>query len=183
MIIVDLKPDDEAMLDQCAEILYEGFKAIWPHICPDLPAAMKVVREALDAKRISRVALAEDGRVLGWTGAVPEYDGHVWVLYPMAVHPDYREQGIGRALVGDLERCVAAAGATTLFLGTDDTLGMTALGGRDLYPNVLEQAANIKNLDRHPYEFYQKIGFTIIGVLPDANGFGKPDIYMARRLR
>jgi aminoglycoside 6'-N-acetyltransferase I len=34
----------------------------------------------------------------------------------------------------------------------------------------------------HPYEFYQKMGFAIVGVMPDANGIGKPDIYMAKRL-
>jgi aminoglycoside 6'-N-acetyltransferase I len=27
----------------------------------------------------------------------------------------------------------------------------------------------------HPYEFYMKIGFSIVGVMPDANGVGKPD--------
>ena len=32
------------------------------------------------------------------------------------------------------------------------------------------------------YEFYQKIGFSFVGVIPDANGFGKPDIIMAKRV-
>lgn len=34
----------------------------------------------------------------------------------------------------------------------------------------------------HPYEFYQKLGYSIVGVLPDANGFEKPDIFMAKRV-
>lgn len=34
----------------------------------------------------------------------------------------------------------------------------------------------------HPYEFYQTLGFVILGVIPDANGLGKPDILMAKRL-
>jgi hypothetical protein len=42
--------------------------------------------------------------------------------------------------------------------------------------------AKIKNLHRHPFEFYQKAGFSIVGVVPDANGPGKPDILMAKRL-
>jgi hypothetical protein len=29
---------------------------------------------------------------------------------------------------------------------------------------------------------YQKLGFVIVGVMPDANGPGKPDIYMAKRV-
>ena len=154
-------------MKKCAEILYEGFKDIWPYICPDIPAAASEVQKALTP---------------GWIGAVPEYDGHAWILASIAVHAAFRERGVGRALVQDLEAKVREQGATTLFLGTDDTLGMTSLGGRDLYPNVLEQAANIKNFDRHPFEFYQKLGYAIVGVIPDANGFGKPDIFMAKRL-
>jgi aminoglycoside 6'-N-acetyltransferase I len=38
-------------------------------------------------------------------------------------------------------------------------------------------------LNRHPYEFYQKMGYTITGVMPDANGIGKPDIFMSRRIQ
>ena len=182
MRIVYLDANDENMLRQCAEILYEGFKEIWPHTCPDLPAAAAEVQSSLAPDRIGRAAIDDAGLVLGWIGAVPAYDGHAWVLSPMVVRASHRLQGIGRALVLDLEVLVRESGATTLHLGTDDTLGMTSLGGRDLYPNVLEHAANIQNLARHPYEFYQKLGYVIVGVIPDANGPGKPDIYMAKRL-
>ncbi len=34
----------------------------------------------------------------------------------------------------------------------------------------------------HLYGFYQRVGYTIVGVLPDANGFGRPDIFMAKRI-
>jgi aminoglycoside 6'-N-acetyltransferase I len=37
-------------------------------------------------------------------------------------------------------------------------------------------------LRRHPYEFYQKLGFIIAGVMPDANGRGKPDIFLSKRV-
>lgn len=39
----------------------------------------------------------------------------------------------------------------------------------------------IKNLRQHPDEFAQICGFVIVGVMPDANGLGKPDIYMAKQ--
>ena len=59
---------------------------------------------------------------------------------------------------------------------------MTTLSGVSLYPNPWEHIASIKNLKGHPYEFYQKQGYTITGVVPDANGPGKPDILMSKRL-
>ena len=59
---------------------------------------------------------------------------------------------------------------------------MTTLAGVDLYPNLLDHLAQIRNLRRHSYEFYQKLSFVIVGVIPDANGRGKPDIFLAKRV-
>lgn len=59
---------------------------------------------------------------------------------------------------------------------------MTSLSGKDLYANAWEHISNIKNLRSHPYEFYQKMGYAIVGVIPDANGPGKPDIIMAKKI-
>ena len=53
----------------------------------------------------------------------------------------------------------------------------------DLYPTVLEKLRTLENRDRHPFEFYLKVGYQVVGVIPDANGFGKPDILMAKRIR
>jgi hypothetical protein len=30
------------------------------------------------------------------------------------------------------------------------------------------------------HQFYQRLGYTIVGVIPDANGPGKPDIVMTK---
>ena len=54
--------------------------------------------------------------------------------------------------------------------------------GVDLYDNLPQRLATVRNLRRHPFEFYQRLGFTIVGVVPDANGPGKPDILMAKRI-
>ncbi len=179
--IVDLDADDEEAIGQAANLLVEGFKDDWPEAWPTEEEALQEVREALGEGRICRVALGEDGAVLGWIGGIPSYEGKVWELHPLVVRPDVQRRGIGRALVADLEASVGERGAMTLWLGTDDDTGMTTLSGVDLYPDLLGHLANIQNLRGHPYEFYQKLGFSIIGVMPDANGWGKPDIYLAKR--
>lgn len=177
--IIDLCPDDEKAIRQAAALLVENFQEAWP----DMDAALKEVRESFGADRISRVAADESGTVLGWIGGIRHYNGNVWELHPLVVRPDFRGKGIGRALVVDLEDRVRERGGLTIWVGTDDESNMTTLSGRDLYPNVLEHLAKIKNLRGHPYEFYQKLGFVIVGVMPDANGLGKPDIFMAKRVR
>jgi aminoglycoside 6'-N-acetyltransferase I len=129
------------------------------------------------------VAVDREDKVAGWIGAIEEYNGHAWELHPLVVRQDLRGRGIGSALVADLERLLRDCGASTLFLGTDDEFDQTTLSGVDLYPNVYTHIAAIRNLHHHPYEFYQKQGFVIIGVIPDANGPGKPDILMAKQLQ
>ncbi len=91
-------------------------------------------------------------------------------------------RGIGRSLVADLEVRVAERGGLTLWLGSDDVNGMTTLAGVDLYPDLLGHLGDIRNLQGHPYEFYTKLGFSLSGVMPDANGPGKPDIFLAKRI-
>lgn len=170
------------MIDAVAALLVAGFAEHWPDAWPDHESAVEEVRESLEPGRISRVAVDDDGTVLGWIGGLHEYS-FVWELHPLVVRADRQGQGIGRALVQDLEAQVAARGGVTLRLGSDDDSNQTSLGGVDLYPNVWEHIATIRNLDRHPYEFYQKLGYVIVGVIPDANGVGKPDIMMAKRIR
>ena len=179
--IRDLTAGDERSVRQAADLLVDGFRDDWPDAWPTQEDAIEEMREALSEGRICRAALGEDGTVLGWVGGIPAYEGKVWELHPLVVHPEVRRRGIGRALVADLEVRVRERGAMTLWLGSDDVTNMTTLSGVDVYPNVLEHLANIENLRNHPYEFYQKLGFSIIGAMPDANGWGKPDIYLAKR--
>ncbi len=179
--VIPLDPSNPDMIQQAAHLLVIGFVGMSP-AWPDLAAGLEEMAEAQEPGRICLVAVDEAGTVLGWVGGIPEYDGHAWELHPLVVHPDYRAQDIGRALVAALEEQVRAQGATTIFLGTDDEMNLTSLSNRDLYPDVWTHIRDIANPGRHPYVFYQKCGYTIIGILPDANGPGKPDILMAKRL-
>ena len=180
MKIGDLDPADEATIAQIARIVVDAFRDHTPS-WPDLASAEAEVRESFAEDRISLVA-REGDVVLGWIGGIKEYDGHAWELHPLAVDPACHGEGVGRALVAALEQQVAARGATTLYLGADDEDGRTSLSNTDLYPDPLEHLAAITNPGRHPYEFYLACDFSIVGVIPDANGPGKPDILMARRL-
>jgi aminoglycoside 6'-N-acetyltransferase I len=182
MRIGDLDPNDAQLLQQAATLLVEGFREHSPRAWPDMAAAQDELREALALDRICRAALDADGALLGWVGAIPQYDGHVWELHPLVVRPDARGRGIGRALVQDLEARVRERGGLTIFLGTDDEDDMTSLSGVDLYPDVWTHIARVRNLRGHPYGFYEKCGFAIVGVVPDANGPGRPDILMAKRV-
>jgi aminoglycoside 6'-N-acetyltransferase I len=181
--IVDLGPRDSSIIGAVAAMLVDGFRDTAPTAFPSLSTAIAEVHESFSKDRISRVAIDPEGSVVGWIGGIRCYGGHTWELHPLVVRPDQQRRGIGRALVADFERRVVERGGGTIFLGTDDEEGQTSLGGVDLYPDVWNHIRNIGNLRRHPYEFYQKLGFTIVGVIPDANGFGKPDIFMAKRVR
>ena len=181
MQIIDLLPENEEAIRQTAHILVEAFSGHTP-AWPNLDTALDEVHDSFGPDYISRVALDEQGAVVGWIGGRPQYDGHVWELHPLAVHPAHQRKGIGRALVADLEEQARSRGGITLWLGTDDEDDRTSLWGVDLYPDPLAHLARIKNLRGHPYEFYQRVGFVIVGVMPDANGWGKPDIFMAKRV-
>jgi len=180
--IADLRADDATTCAQVASILTTAFREMAPDAWNTMEDALEEIREMGVPERISRVAL-DNGIAVGWVGGVPQYDGHVWELHPLAVAPGRQKQGTGRLLVQDLEAQVKARGGLTILLGGDDEAGMTSLANVDLYENLWEKIAHIQNFRGHPYEFYQKQGFTIIGVVPDANGIGKPDIILGKRVR
>ncbi len=180
MRIVDLDPQDMDRQRQAAALLVNGFKDTGSTSWPDLDSGLKEVAESLQENKIALTAVDDGGIVLGWIGGIRKYDGFTWELHPLVVKDGFRNQGIGRALVASLEDRVKEAGGITIYLGTDDENFRTSVSGKDLYPNVLENLLGIRNPGRHPYEFYQKVGFTIVGAIPDANGWGKPDIFMAK---
>lgn len=181
--IIDLKSCSKERLDGAARVLHESFKDDWPDAWPTIDDAVDEVSECMGEDRIGYVALGTDGSVMGWVGAIRAYNGRVWELHPLCVDVTRRGHGIGRALIERLEQEVARLKGLTIYLGTDDENDLTSLAGQDMYADTWEQIKNIKNNGRHPFSFYEKLGFKIVGVVPDANGYGKPDIMMAKRVR
>ena len=180
MKIADFQVAETDAQEQAAQLLVEGFAEHWPRAWPDMDAAKRTVRDELAKGGICRVALDDTEEVLGWTAAEPIYDGYVWELNIIVVRPARQHQGVGRALIEDLEEQVGERGGLTIWLGSDDEDDMTSLAGVNLFPDPLAHLARISDRKGHPFEFYRKMGFSIAGVLPDANGLGKPDIFLAK---
>jgi aminoglycoside 6'-N-acetyltransferase I len=177
--IVDLGVQPETILIAAATLLVDAFAepAGWPTVALARTETARVLNEGFAR------AVLHDSSLLGWVGGLPEYSGRVWELHPIVVQKEHRRRGIGRALVKAFEEEAVRRGALTVTLGTDDDSGMTSLSGEDLYADVPRHLAELRDLGRsHPFLFYRKLGFVVTGVMPDANGLGRPDIYMSKRL-
>ena len=182
MKIITLTKENDALVQQAAQLLMDAFREHWVDAWPTLEEGLQEVHEMLEAERICRAAIDEDNNLLGVIGGIPQYDGHVWELHPLAVQPSMQGRGIGKLLVEDLEQQVHLRGGLTITLGSDDEDNMTSLSNVDLYENLWEKIRDVRNFKRHPYEFYQKLGYVITGIVPDANGIGKPDIIMSKKV-
>ena len=170
--------NDRETIDRLCNLLMISFDHAWN----EYEEALAEVKETLQPERISRVAMDDTAKTLGWIAGRSNYGGNVWELHPLVVAPDHRNLGIGRALVRDFEQQVRARGGLTITLGTDDESGDTTLSGVDVYSDLAGHIKHFHVTGNHPAAFYDKLGFVITGVVPDANGTGKPDIYMSKRV-
>lgn len=139
------------------------------------------ILDCLNPERISISAIKDDD-LIGFIGGVPQYGVTGWELHPLVVNKKFRGMGIGRKLVEKLEHEISTRGGITIYLGSDDEHFQTSISGTDLYNNIYEKIKNITNFKNHPIGFYLKMGYIVSGVIPDANGFGKPDIIMSKRI-
>lgn len=185
MTIVPFAELSPAQRERAAAVLVAAL-AHAPSAWHDLDAARAEVATFLDDAERTAWAAVEDGEVRGWIGAIRGYDGHVWELHPLAVDPAHQRRGLGTRLVRALEDAARAAGVSTVTLGTDDDFGGTTAFGVDLYADLPGHLARLApRADAaapHPLPFYRKLGYAVVGFLPDANGPGRPDIVMARRV-
>lgn len=172
---------DRAHREVCAQLLVDGFREHWPDAFATIGDALETVDDAVNDGPV-RVAIADDGSILGWVGVARSY-ARVWEVHPLVVREDTRRQGVGRALIEEVESIAGERGALVMIVGSDDEDAMTSLAGIDLFPEPLMHLARIEDRKGHPFGFYLKCGYSIVGVVPDANGFGKPDIQLAKRLR
>jgi aminoglycoside 6'-N-acetyltransferase I len=170
---------DLAGRDKARDILTRAL-APWAAYQDRAEAQAEVRSFLANAERLAFAAL-EEGTVRGWIGAIRVYD-HGWELHPLVVDPDHHGSGIGTLLVQALEDAARAENVLTLYVGTDDTFGGTNVCGVDLFADLPGYIRTIAPVKEHPLTFYRRLGFAVIGLLPDVNGPGKPDVLMAKRL-
>lgn len=160
---------------QAADLLVQAF----PHCYSD--CAEDEIGKCLNEERVAVAAI--DGEILlGFVGAIPQYGITAWELHPLVVDEKFCSQGIGTKLCATLETILKEKGCLTIYLGSDDENNSTTLSNTNLFQDTFQKISNIKNISKHPFEFYNKIGYQIVGVIPDANGIGKPDIWLAKSL-
>jgi aminoglycoside 6'-N-acetyltransferase I len=163
---------------QAAQILSESLPKGWS----TLSEAVQAIDELLRPGN-TMLAAMEGSDVIGWGGIIPQYDGRVFELHPLCVRDDMRRKGYGSAIVRSLENAARAQGGLTLYLAADDENepGETSFSNVDLYFNLPAHMMNFEP-GGHQSAFYLRQGYSVIGVIPDANGPGKPDILFGKRL-
>jgi ribosomal protein S18 acetylase RimI-like enzyme len=67
------------------------------------------LRRAIAESEANVLVTEADGQIVG--SIIGTFDGWRGNIYPMAVHPNHRRQGIARALVAEVEKRLAQQGA------------------------------------------------------------------------
>ena len=182
MTIRDLDPQDSELREQLAVIALEAGAIHSPHWLPTLGDAREEVDDATAAGQVARVLFDHEGAPIGWASCAHQYD-LVWELHPLLIAPAYHRQGHGKTLARDIEHQAAIRGASVLVLSTADATGATSLSGTDLYVDPIAALSALTLSKDHPVGFWKSIGYSVVGVVPDAEGVGVPSIVLARRPR
>lgn len=178
--IVNISERNDYRLD-AARILSTAFNDLGNDTWPDITSAIQEVDECIDGKNLC-IGILIDNSLVGWVGLRPLYKT-TWELHPLVVKTEWQGKGIGSILLSELEMRAKQNGLIGMVLGTDDEHRRTSLSSIDITEeNIFKSITNIRNLNNHPYEFYKKMGFFIVGIIPNANGKNKPDIWMWKNL-
>jgi aminoglycoside 6'-N-acetyltransferase I len=179
--LVDLTSANNALIQQTAHVAYAASQSLSTTWLPTIADAVEEVLESLSHEGISHVLLDQQ-RVVAWVSAFPQFNGRVVEIHPLIVAQAYQGQGWGRRMVNHVEAWAKAQGALTLWLSTSDEANATSLSDCDLYADPGDAIARFHQSAPHPCGFWQKLGFQIVGVLPDAEGRGQPSIMLAKSL-
>lgn len=173
--------DNQDYQNAAAEILSSTFNNLGNTSWPTFESAISEVKECIEKPNIC-IGIMFNDILVGWVGLRPMYK-NTWELHPLVIKTDYQGKGIGKLLLSEIEKVAKKQGIIGIALGTDDEYNKTSLSSIKITKdNIFESIHNIKNVNHHPYEFYQKNGYFIVGIIPNANGKNKPDIWMWKSL-
>ena len=179
MKIINMNTLNQSQRIQAAQMLADELSLGWP----TLVEAMEEVDSRLgQTDGAVFLAAVEDDEIIGWTGILLNYDS-AFELHPLVVRSDRQGKGVGRRLVDAISEVARQKGGLTLYLGADDDKsgGETSLANVNLYDDLPKRLQDF-DPGTHQSAFYITCGFKVVGVIPDASGMGKPDIYMAKPL-
>jgi len=174
--------ESKETMDQAVKILLETMPEadMWPDL--DEEEALEAVEESISDENIS-IGIKVNNQLIGWVGLMPMYE-KTWELHPMAIMPKYQGKGYGKILLNEMEKIAREKGVIGIFAGSDDEANKTSLSEKEITgKNIFEEIKNINNYKNHPYEFYMRCGYSIIGIIPNANGVNKPDILLWKDIR
>ena len=174
--------ESENIIKQAAEILYKTFTGINKDAWTDMESALVEVNECIVEPNIC-IGIKVGDDLAGWVGLRPMYP-ITWELHPMVVKKEFQGKGLGKLLLNELENIARGNNIIGIFAGSDDETNSTSLSNKKITgENIFEEISNIKNYKNHPYEFYKKCGYNIVGIIPNANGNNKPDIWLWKDIR
>ncbi len=183
-IIVPLASLGESALALLTRMLHQAYRTDWPRFYTTIADARAEVDALMtDNSKIARAAVDGRGDPMGLIAAKPIYEGNVWQLHPLVVDPLHRKKGVGKALLFDLENHARARNGLTLWAACADENRLTTMSDGDPYPDLLMRLKRIQNRKNHPYEFLLKCGMQLAGMMPEASGRNRPDIFLAKRLQ
>jgi aminoglycoside 6'-N-acetyltransferase I len=170
--------ESEETIKQAAEILYITFTGINGNLwLKNKEEAFDEVKECIKEPNIC-IGIKLKDEILGWAGLRPMYK-KTWELHPMVIKAEFQGKNYGKELLKEIEKIAYMNGIIGIVAGSDDETNSTSLSEKEINgENIFEEIKKIKNYKKHPYEFYRKNGYYIVGVIPNANGQNKPDIWL-----
>jgi aminoglycoside 6'-N-acetyltransferase I len=175
--------ESEETKKQAAKILYVTFNKINGNIwLKNENNAIDEVEECIKGTNICK-GIKLKNKLIGWGGLKPMYD-KTWELHPLVIIDEFQDKKYGKILLNEIERVANKNGIIGIVAGSDDETNSTSISEKEINgENIFDEIKNIKNYKNHPYEFYIKCGYSIIGIIPNANGQNKPDIWLWKDIR
>jgi ribosomal protein S18 acetylase RimI-like enzyme len=101
---------------------YDAVYALWQNAGPGIGIGRSDTREEI-AKKLRRdpdlfLVATDDDRIIGTV--IGGFDGRRGVIYHLAIEQSYREHGIGKMLMGEVERRLVAKGCLRCYLLVKD---------------------------------------------------------------